>query len=88
MLRFNERRPYGLDKNGGEPTVLIFDLDDGIFDVSLLSIEEDSFGVKSTAGDTHLGGEDFVLGVRAQAAQGSDAEQVRSPLFVRSVCVY
>ena len=52
---------YGLDKKGdsGEKNVLIFDLGGGTFDVSLLTIEEGIFEVKSTAGDTHLGGEDF-----------------------------
>merc|ERR1712038_1444457 len=50
---------YGLDKKGEEKNVLIFDLGGGTFDVSLLTIEEGIFEVKSTAGDTHLGGEDF-----------------------------
>ena len=50
---------YGLDKGGGERNVLIFDLGGGTFDVSLLTIEEGIFEVKATAGDTHLGGEDF-----------------------------
>jgi len=53
---------YGLDKknaNGKESNVLIFDLGGGTFDVSILSIEDGIFEVKSTAGDTHLGGEDF-----------------------------
>lgn len=51
---------YGLDKKGcGEKNVLIFDLGGGTFDVSLLSIDEGVFEVKATAGDTHLGGEDF-----------------------------
>merc|ERR1712137_1183631 len=51
---------YGLDKKQeGEKNVLIFDLGGGTFDVSLLTIEEGIFEVKSTAGDTHLGGEDF-----------------------------
>merc|ERR1711968_134582 len=50
---------YGLDKSGGERNVLIFDLGGGTFDVSLLSIEDGIFEVKATAGDTHLGGEDF-----------------------------
>ncbi|CAK7895254.1 heat shock protein Ssa2p [[Candida] anglica] len=51
---------YGLDKKDEEEkNVLIFDLGGGTFDVSLLSIEEGIFEVKSTAGDTHLGGEDF-----------------------------
>merc|ERR1712018_840284 len=53
---------YGLDKKKGnekEKNVLIFDLRGGTFDVSILSIEDGIFEVKSTAGDTHLGGEDF-----------------------------
>ena len=51
---------YGLDKNfDGERNVLIFDLGGGTFDVSLLTIDDGMFEVKSTAGDTHLGGEDF-----------------------------
>jgi len=51
---------YGLDKNSKtEMNVLIFDLGGGTFDVSLLTIEDGIFEVKATAGDTHLGGEDF-----------------------------
>merc|ERR1719389_1630740 len=52
---------YGLDKkkDDKESNVLIFDLGGGTFDVSILSIEGGIFEVKSTAGDTHLGGEDF-----------------------------
>jgi heat shock protein 1/8 len=50
---------YGLDKKGKEQNVLIFDLGGGTFDVSLLTIDEGIFEVKATAGDTHLGGEDF-----------------------------
>jgi len=52
---------YGLDKNKtkGEKNVLIFDLGGGTFDVSVLTIDEGIFEVKATAGDTHLGGEDF-----------------------------
>merc|ERR1712134_136763 len=52
---------YGLDKkkDDKEANVLIFDLGGGTFDVSILSIEDGIFEVKSTAGDTHLGGEDF-----------------------------
>jgi heat shock protein 1/8 len=51
---------YGLDKKGaGERNILIFDLGGGTFDVSLLTIEDGVFEVKATAGDTHLGGEDF-----------------------------
>jgi len=53
---------YGLDKKSssdGEKNILIFDLGGGTFDVSVLSIDDGIFEVKSTAGDTHLGGEDF-----------------------------
>jgi len=51
---------YGLDKKAaGESNVLIFDLGGGTFDVSLLTIDDGIFEVKATAGDTHLGGEDF-----------------------------
>jgi len=52
---------YGLDKMHvkGEKNILIFDLGGGTFDVSLLTIDEGIFEVKATAGDTHLGGEDF-----------------------------
>jgi L1 cell adhesion molecule like protein len=51
---------YGLDKKAtGERNVLIFDLGGGTFDVSLLTIDDGIFEVKATAGDTHLGGEDF-----------------------------
>jgi L1 cell adhesion molecule like protein len=52
---------YGLEKtkSSGEVNVLIFDLGGGTFDVSLLTIEDGVFEVKATAGDTHLGGEDF-----------------------------
>ena len=51
---------YGLDNDTSqEKNVLIFDLGGGTFDVSLLNIDEGIFEVKATAGDTHLGGEDF-----------------------------
>jgi len=51
---------YGLDKKAsGERNVLIFDMGGGTFDVSILTIEDGIFEVKATAGDTHLGGEDF-----------------------------
>lgn len=50
---------YGLDKQDGEKTVLVFDLGGGTFDVSLLVIENGVFEVVATSGNTHLGGEDF-----------------------------
>ena len=50
---------YGLDKKAGEKNVLIFDLGGGTFDVSVLTMDGGIFEVRATAGDTHLGGEDF-----------------------------
>ncbi|KAF7116504.1 hypothetical protein CNMCM5793_004792 [Aspergillus hiratsukae] len=50
---------YGLDKTGDERMVIVYDLGGGTFDVSLLSIDNGVFEVLATAGDTHLGGEDF-----------------------------
>ena len=51
---------YGLDsKDRSAKTVLVYDMVGGTFDVSLLEIEDGVFEVKATAGDTHLGGEDF-----------------------------
>ena len=49
---------YGLDKKGNE-TILVFDLGGGTFDVSILEVGDGVFEVKSTNGDTHLGGDDF-----------------------------
>jgi molecular chaperone DnaK len=50
---------YGLDKGEKEQTILVFDLGGGTFDVSLLEIGEGIVEVKSTSGDTHLGGDDW-----------------------------
>jgi molecular chaperone DnaK len=50
---------YGLDKGPAEQTILVFDLGGGTFDVSVLEIADGVFEVKSTAGDTHLGGDDW-----------------------------
>jgi heat shock protein 5 len=51
---------YGLDRTGkSESQIIVYDLGGGTFDVSLLSIEDGVFEVLATAGDTHLGGEDF-----------------------------
>jgi molecular chaperone DnaK len=76
---------YGLDKKGSE-TVLVFDLGGGTFDVSILEVGEGVFEVKSTAGDTHLGGDDFdkrVVDWLAEAFrrdQGIDLRQDRQAL--------
>ena len=50
---------YGLDKEGADQTVLVFDLGGGTFDVSILEIGDGVFEVKATSGDTHLGGDDW-----------------------------
>jgi heat shock protein 5 len=50
---------YGMDKKSGEKNIVVFDLGGGTFDVSLLTIDGGVFEVVATAGDTHLGGEDF-----------------------------
>ncbi|RHN62389.1 putative Heat shock protein 70 family [Medicago truncatula] len=53
---------YGLDKRSdcaGEQNIFVFDLGGGTFDVSILTIKDNVFQVKATAGNTHLGGEDF-----------------------------
>lgn len=50
---------YGLDKTDEERQIIVYDLGGGTFDVSLLSIDRGVFEVLATAGDTHLGGEDF-----------------------------
>ncbi len=50
---------YGLDKEGKDETILVYDLGGGTFDVSVLEIGEGVFEVKSTAGDTNLGGDDW-----------------------------
>src|SRR6202522_1909188 len=50
---------YGLDKEGKDQTILVFDLGGGTFDVSVLEIGEGVFEVKSTSGNTHLGGDDW-----------------------------
>lgn len=50
---------YGMDKKGGEQSILVFDLGGGTFDVTVLTIDNGVFEVLATNGDTHLGGEDF-----------------------------
>lgn len=50
---------YGIDKQDKEHTILVFDLGGGTFDVSILNLAEGTFEVISTAGDNHLGGDDF-----------------------------
>ena len=50
---------YGLDKKGEDSTIAVFDLGGGTFDISILELGDGVFEVKSTNGDTHLGGDDF-----------------------------
>ena len=50
---------YGLDKQNQDSTIAVFDLGGGTFDISILELGEGVFEVKSTNGDTHLGGDDF-----------------------------
>ena len=69
---------YGLDKANSDETVLVFDLGGGTFDVSVLEIGDGVFEVKSTHGDTHLGGDDWDQRIidwmvqQFKAAQGVD----------------
>ncbi len=76
---------YGLDKEG-EKTIAVYDLGGGTFDVSILQIGEGVFEVKSTNGDTHLGGDDFDqriidwLVAKFKRDQGIDLRQDRMAL--------
>ncbi len=76
---------YGLDKKSNE-TILVFDLGGGTFDVSVLDVGEGVFEVKSTAGDSHLGGDDFDqkivewLVVEFKKENGIDLAQQRDAL--------
>ena len=72
---------YGLDKKSGEKNILVFDLGGGTFDVSILEVGDGVFEVKSTNGDTFLGGEDFDhqiiehLADEFKASEGIDLRQ-------------
>src|SRR5258705_7073892 len=76
---------YGLDKKKNE-TILVFDLGGGTFDVSILDVGDGVFEVKSTSGDTHLGGDDFDkrivdwLAAEFQREQGIDLRKDRQAL--------
>ena len=81
---------YGLDKQQGVRTVLIYDLGGGTFDVSLLTIADGVFEVVATAGDTHLGGEDFdnrVIESGAHRAQTRIQRQGKHYLAAPFSCV-
>ena len=72
---------YGLDKEGSDQTILVFDLGGGTFDVSILELGEGVFEVKATNGDNHLGGDNFDKAIvdwmvgEFKKAQGIDLSQ-------------
>jgi molecular chaperone DnaK len=77
---------YGLDKEGADQTILVFDLGGGTFDVSILELGEGVFEVKATSGDNHLGGDNFDKAVvdwmvaEFKKDQGIDLSQDRMAL--------
>jgi molecular chaperone DnaK len=77
---------YGLDKEGEDQTILVFDLGGGTFDVSVLEIGDGVFEVKSTAGDNHLGGDNFDKAIvdwlvsEFKKAEGTDLSQDKMAL--------
>ena len=77
---------YGLDKEGADQRILVFDLGGGTFDVSVLEIGDGVFEVKSTAGDNHLGGDNFDKAIvdslvkEFRASQGIDLSQDKMAL--------
>jgi molecular chaperone DnaK len=77
---------YGLDKEGSDQTILVFDLGGGTFDVSVLEIGDGVFEVKATAGDNHLGGDNWDkaivdwLTAEFKASQGIDLAQDKMAL--------
>jgi len=66
---------YGLDKKGGAKTIAVYDLGGGTFDISILEIGDGVFEVKSTNGDTFLGGEDFDMKIVSYLADEFRKEQ-------------
>ena len=66
---------YGLEKKGGK-TIAVYDLGGGTFDISILEIDDGLFEVKSTNGDTFLGGEDFDLRIVDHLAEELQKEVV------------
>src|SRR5215216_3858760 len=77
---------YGLDKEGADQTILVFDLGGGTFDVSVLEIGDGVFEVQSTAGDNHLGGDNWDKAIvdwmvrEFKASQGIDLSQDKMAL--------
>ena len=73
---------YGLDK-GSQGTFAVYDLGGGTFDISILKLVEGVFEVKSTGGDSALGGDDFDRAIAAAGAPGAWARAAPSPALVR-----
>lgn len=77
---------YGLDKEGADQTILVFDLGGGTFDVSVLELGDGVFEVKATAGDNHLGGDNWDKAIvdwmakEFKASQGIDLSQDKMAL--------
>src|SRR5436853_1954058 len=77
---------YGLDKEGADQTILVFDLGGGTFDVSVLEIGDGVFEVKATSGDNHLGGDNWDKAIvdwmvkEFKASQGIDLSQDKMAL--------
>ena len=71
---------YGLDKEGADQTILVFDLGGGTFDVSVLELGDGVFEVKSTNGDNHLGGDNFDKASRRLDGRGVHARPGHRPL--------
>ena len=77
---------YGLDKEDADQTILVFDLGGGTFDVSVLEIGDGVFEVKATAGDNHLGGDNFDKAIvdwlvdEFKQAEGQDLSQDKMAL--------
>ncbi len=66
---------YGMDKKGQESTIAVFDLGGGTFDISILELGDGVFEVKSTNGDTHLGGDDFDQVIIDWLAEGFKSQE-------------
>jgi len=72
---------YGLERAGGRSTLAVFDLGGGTFDISILELNEGVYEVRSTAGDTYLGGEDFdrcIMDWLIEGFQSSDGIDLRA----------
>ena len=81
---------YGLDKKHKDMTIAVYDLGGGTFDISILDLGDGVFEVKSTNGDTHLGGDDFdgvIIDWLADAFKMQENIDLRNCLLYTSRCV-